>query len=204
MLLRDIGSVASIPHIDQIPLVERDHTTVSSMEFLLAHTTLKTATDLETADTVFEFILDEIRMATLLGEIEDSRLAKCKVPYKPLLLSKFLDMMEPFVQSERQAILFALATETHLRDVVMNSRKSVAKTAWEPFVAMLLRAVTPHIYSPYLFWKLAENGEAVPLLDLEVRWEDITGKDWDDFQASFGEIILYMPPDNDELAVFAL
>jgi hypothetical protein len=203
MIIKDIGVLSELPHIDQIPLFDRDHTSVKAIDFMVAHQTLKLETDRATADSVMGVMIDEVRMSTMLGEIEESALANLKLPKKPLLMSKLLQMLKGFSMSERQAIVFSLLTGQHIRESIMLSRREVNGDKWPAYTANLLRSVTPNIRSPYLFWKTADNGEAVPLLDIEFNWKEISGESWCSFQRSFGDIIINMPPNDEELRAIA-
>ena len=200
MLLKDIGIISELPGGSQIPLLNRDHTRVKAIDFLMAHTALKLETNRHLADAVMLHVLEEVRMSTLLGEIEDSAMIRFDLPTKPLLMSDLMRMMKPFTLSERQAIVFGLSTGRHIRDVTMMARREIDGTEWAPFVTSLLKAVVPHFRSPYLFWKTNDRGMAAPMLDLESRWEDTTDESWDTFQKSFGDVILNVPPSKEELS----
>lgn len=121
-----------------------------------------------------------------------TRVLNFKKPIPPILLEEFVDTVRPLSLEERRACVFALLCNLPLSAAVL-MRRSEAVSSGGVITKSIIESTVPHIKCDYLFWT-QERGLALPLMNLESKFFQLTGKTWKDYRAAFGAVIFYWSP----------
>lgn len=201
-LLRDVGDLADLEDCQPLHntrIWNKSVSTIKHIHLRITHKRLSLKYDKVTADAAIKLCIAEVQKEQILGQLEEAPLATYRLPEQPMLLSEVLNLLSEFSQAEKRAIIFAMATDMHIRQVILMKRADLDEK-YQPFVANLLRSVPPHIQCQYVFWKFTREGAASPLMGLESRFMDRTKLTWSRFVELTDNLILYLAPDKQELA----
>lgn len=139
-----------------------------------------------------ELALNEIMRAVVRGEIRANRLARMRLPQKPVTLGDVKRMLSNFSLIRRKAILFALEADMQLEDVVLLRWKYCKVENFDGPAGELIRSLPRHITCDFVFWEYNRNAIGTPLFGLVDQFNDLACKlSWDDFKQLYARAVPY-------------